>query len=121
MVLGLPRTLAAHSTTIAVLGQVVPENFVRIFVYGTPQVTAEVFWSLETTSAQYLPNIEGAVYLAGNIQPLFKGMLDTEGQVNWLLQLPQSSELSGKTIYLQALLDRDGKPFVSRLTKVRFE
>ena len=118
---GPPRILAKNSTTIAVLGQVAPGNFVRIFVYGTAQVTAEVFWSLETTTAQYLPNIEGAIYLAGNIQPLLKGITDKNGQLSWLLQLPQTTELSGKTVYLQALLDYDGKPFVSRLTLVRFE
>ncbi|RKZ38172.1 MAG: hypothetical protein DRQ49_15065 [Gammaproteobacteria bacterium] len=121
VLLGPPQILADNLATIAVLGQVAPGNFVRIFVDGTAQVTAEVFWSLETTTAQDLPNIEGAVYLAGNIQPLLKGMTDINGQLNWLLQLPKSTELSGKTVYLQALLDFDGKPFVSKLTKVQFE
>jgi murein tripeptide amidase MpaA len=121
ILLGPPQILADNLATIAVLGQVAQGNFVRIFVNGTAQVTAEVFWSLETTTAQDLQNIEGAVYLAGNIQPLLKGMTDINGQVSWLLQLPKPTELSGKTIYLQALLDYDGKPFVSRLTQVRFE
>jgi len=43
------------------------------------------------------------------------------GQLSGLLHLPESTELSGKTVYLQALLDYEGKPFVSRLTQVRFE
>ncbi|MDM8560729.1 M14 family metallopeptidase [Thiotrichales bacterium HSG14] len=121
ILLDSPRILTDNSTTIAVLGQMAQGNFVRIFVYGTPQVTAEIFWSLEATTAQYLPNIEGAVYLTGNIQPLLKGITDINGQLSWLLQLPKSTELSGKTIYLQALLDYDGEPFVSRLAKVQFE
>ncbi|MDM8567802.1 M14 family metallopeptidase [Candidatus Halobeggiatoa sp. HSG11] len=120
ILLGPPRVLANNLATVAVLGKVAPGNFVCIFVYGAAQVMAEVFWSLETTTAQYLSNIEGAVYLAGNIQPLVKGITDINGQLGWLLQLPQVTELAGKTIYLQALLDYDGKPSVSRLTMVRF-
>jgi len=121
MVLGPSRILADNLTTIAVLGKVAQGNLVRLFVSGTAEVTAEVFWSLETTTAQYLPNIEGAVYLAGNIQSLLKGMTDINGELSGLLHLPKSTELSGKTVYLQALLDYEGKPFVSRLTQVRFE
>ena len=121
ILLGPSLILADNLTTIAVLGKVAQGNLVRLFVYGMAEVTAEVFWSLETTTAQYLPNIEGAVYLAGNIQPLLKGVTDINGQLSGLLHLPNSTELSGKTVYLQALLDYEGKPFVSRLTQVRFE
>jgi murein tripeptide amidase MpaA len=120
--LGSPRISPVKNlATLAVLGQVAPGNLVQIWVYGTAQVTTEIFWSLETTSAYTLPNIEGAIYLTGNIQPLFKGVTDINGQISWLLQLPKSTELSGKTVYLQALLDSDGKPYVSRLAKVQFE
>ncbi len=109
----------SHLPTLAVWGELVPGGWVRIFLDGAAQVAAEVFWSLETSTAQSFPNIEGAVYLAGNIQPLFKGMTNKNGQISWLLQLPE--QLSRQTVYLQALLDHDGKPYVSRLAKVRFE
>jgi len=120
--LGRPRNSSAdHLATLAILGQVAPGNLVQILVYGPAQVATEVFWSLETTTAYYLPNIEGPVYLAGHIQPLFKGITNLNGQLSWLLQLPKSTELSGKIVYLQALLDYEDKPYVSKLASVRFE
>jgi carboxypeptidase T len=114
----------ARNTDLPILtvwGKVEPGASVRIFIEGAAQVPVEVFWSLESGSAQKLPGIEGAVYLAGEIRPLFNSMTDNNGQISWLLQLPEETTLSGKTVYLQALLDREGEAIVSRLAIVHFE
>ncbi len=117
--LGKPRS--THLPILTVWGKVEPGASVRIFIEGAAQVPVEVFWSLESGSAQELPGIEGAVYLAGEYHPLFSHMTDNKGQISWLLQLPEETALSGKTVYLQALLDHEGKAIVSRLAIVHFE
>ncbi len=120
--LGQPQiSPRSNLITLAVWGQVAAGKTVHILVDGIAQVEAEVFWSLQATTGQQIPNIAGKVYLAGNIQPLVKGITNENGQLDWLLQLPEQTGLSGQTIYLQALLDRDGKPFVSKLIDVQFE
>ena len=121
ILLGSTKNLTNSEAIITVLGEATPGNFVHFAVDGKAQTSAEVFWSLEASTAHYFPEIEGPVYLTGYIQSLFKGKTGSNGQLNRLLQLPQSNELSGKTVYLQALFDQENKPFVSRLTQVKFE
>ena len=121
LTLGATHDSTNTAATIMVLGKVTSGNFVHFVIDGPAQTSVEIFWSLEASTAQYFPNIDGSVYLAGSIHSLFEGKTDKNGQLNRLLQLPQSNDLSGKTIYLQALFDKENKPFVSRLTQVKFE
>ena len=117
--LGKPRK--TDLPILTVWGKVEPGASVRIFIEGAAQVPVEVFWSLESGSAKKMPGIDGAVYLAGEYHTLFSSITDNNGQISWLLQLPKETTLSGKTVYLQALLDPEGEPIASRLAIVHFE
>ncbi len=109
------------SPVLAVWGPGAQKSFARIFLHGDEQVSVDLFWSFEAFSAEeegrHFPGIAGTVYLTGEIQPLFSDVTDTEGLADWTVQVPVL--LSGRTVYLQALLDGNGDhPALSTLASV---
>ncbi len=109
-------TLPLGAPQIAKLGETlhlsvnVPAN-APVVLFGSSQVNA----------ARHFPGIDGAVYLAGEIQALPQITADVTGAATWALPIPNDTVLRGQSLYAQALFDNGGELQVGRLLWVVLE
>lgn len=75
-------------------------------------------WYSETKTFQVDPNLGGVLELGGTLTTLSTFTLDAAGRFNGQITLPSNSNLSGKTIYLQAFFENAGQTTKGLSTRV---
>ena len=102
--------LSTRSTlpTLGAWGRVAPGTQVQLRIHGPAGVPWRVQYSLTAGNGVPLPGTEGLFYLTGSVRDLASGSLDAAGQGELLAQVPGNPGLSGRTVFLQALVDENG-------------
>ena len=82
---------------------------VKLALDGPAAAAYRVQWSFNRGAGTPVPGVAGLLYLSGAVQDLLSGSLDAAGEEERTVTVPNSAALSGRTVYLQALVD-DGGP-----------
>lgn len=102
--------LQVYSTlpTLGAWGEIGLGSSVKLFLEGPANVGYQLKYSFTADSGTVIPGIDGLQYLTGSIKDLLAGSFDGEGRAVTAANVPNNPTLSGRTIYLQALVDAGG-------------
>lgn len=81
---------------------------VRVSLDGPVSVPYSLRYSFTHGPGVPVSGTQGLSYLTGNVRVVLSGSTNAAGQLDTLAAVPNTASLSGRTLYLQALLDAGG-------------
>jgi hypothetical protein len=90
--------------TLGILGEANIGQTVRAHFDGPAGKSWTLAYSLARSNGQTVPGIAGEFFLSG-YTVLNSGSVGADGTASWQTSIPNDPNLSGKTVYLQAVYD----------------